>query len=153
MVKKKSIGLIIILIVAAVIVFFLVNKSDNKDPSLSTSAPASSQQSINSSKTISTKTDTSGSKYLVNASGKPLYTYGNDTTGVSNCTNACLVHWPIYGPASSSASLPASITIINRSDNKAQYAYKGMPLYTFTGDANMTMPMGGGVSNFQLAKP
>ena len=49
-------------------------------------------------------------------------------------------------------TLPANVTVITRSDGGKQYAYKGMPLYTFTSDGNGQVT-GDGVENFHIAKP
>lgn len=125
--------------------------------SSTTSTPASTGNSSTQSSTgssagiVQTKTDSSQGQYLADGNGKPVYTFGLDTSGVSNCTGTCLINWPVYGPASSSASLPTNVTVIQRSDSKAQYAYKGLPLYYF--DADGSTPTGDGIANFHLAKP
>jgi predicted lipoprotein with Yx(FWY)xxD motif len=44
--------------------------------------------------------------------------------------------------------------VINRSaDEIKQYAYKGLPLYYYTGDTSAGMVTGDGINNFHLAKP
>ena len=85
------------------------------------------------------------------ANGHPLYTYGGDQQGVSNCTGQCLADWPAY-TAEATANLPTNVTIITRSDGSKQYAYKGLALYTFLGDSS-SQPTGDNVSNFHIAKP
>ena len=71
--------------------------------------------------------------------------------GQSNCNGGCLASWPAY-TATKTTNLPANVTVITRSDGSKQYAYKGLPLYTFTGDAS-GQPTGDGISNFHIAKP
>jgi predicted lipoprotein with Yx(FWY)xxD motif len=101
---------------------------------------------------VSTKTDSKAGQYLAAANGKALYTYGADSTGVSNCSGSCLTNWPIY-EATATTDLPANVTVITRSDGKKQYAYKGMPLYYFSGDTSAGQVTGDGVNNFHVAKP
>jgi predicted lipoprotein with Yx(FWY)xxD motif len=112
--------------------------------SKNTKQPSSTSQSSTASQIVVTKTDSKGNKYLADGNDKTLYTYGADTNGVSNCTGSCLTDWPIY-KATSTTSLPANVTIITRSDGGTQYAYKGLPLYYFTGDTT--------ANNFHVAKP
>lgn len=101
---------------------------------------------------IQTKTAASIGQYLVDANGMPLYTFGGDTSGASNCSGSCIANWPIYDASSAPATLPANVTVIVRSDGGKQYAYKGMPLYTFTADTAGKVT-GDGVANFHVAKP
>jgi predicted lipoprotein with Yx(FWY)xxD motif len=75
-----------------------------------------------------------------------------DSNGVSNCSGSCLTNWPIY-EATATTDLPANVTVITRSDGKKQYAYKGMPLYYFSGDTSAGQVTGDGVNNFHVAKP
>ena len=99
-------------------------------------------------------TDSKGVSYMTDENGMTLYTYSKDTTGVSNCTGVCIQNWPAYGPktAPSPADLPADVTVITRSDGTLQYAWKGMPLYTFVGDKKAGDVTGDGVNGFALAK-
>jgi predicted lipoprotein with Yx(FWY)xxD motif len=128
-----------------------------------TTPPATSSTTTNSSSgkpttpstsgsIIQTKTSSSVGQYLADANGNTLYTNGGDTTGVSNCTGTCLSAWPAYQPTSSTTTLPTNVTVIKRSDGTSQYAYKGMPLYTFASDSAGQVT-GDGISNFHVAKP
>jgi predicted lipoprotein with Yx(FWY)xxD motif len=120
-------------------------------PQKSTKTSANTKTSATAS-IIQTKTSSSLGQYLADGSGKTLYTYGKDTSGVSNCTGSCLADWPVY-TAASSTNLPANVTVITRSDNTKQYAYKGLPLYYFSGDTSAGMVTGDGVNDFHVAKP
>lgn len=102
---------------------------------------------------VQTKTNPTVGQYLADKNGKTLYTYGADTSGVSNCTGACLTDWPVYAATSTTSNLPANVSVIHRSDGGTQYAYKGMPLYYFSGDTSAGMVTGDGVNNFHVAKP
>lgn len=71
---------------------------------------------------------------MTDASGKPLYTYDNDTmVGMSHCTGRCETAWPPL-KADAAAKPMGDWTIINREDGSKQWAYKNKPLYTFAKD-------------------
>ncbi len=151
--NKRNLGVGILIIVIVVVGAYLLFHKSNNDTTASNSSSTSSQQSSGSggAKIVQTKTDPATGEFLADSQGRPLYTYGGDSNGVSNCTGACLTEWPIYAATSSSASLPSGVTIVTRSDGNTQYAYKGLPLYYFTNDGST--PTGDGISNFHLAKP
>lgn len=111
-----------------------------------TPPPSSTTKSV-----IQTKTDSKVGKYLADGSGKPLYTYNQDTDNTSNCTGSCLSNWPAY-KATSTSNLPANVSTITRSDGTVQYTYKKKPLYYFTSDSagNIT---GNGLEGFSVATP
>jgi predicted lipoprotein with Yx(FWY)xxD motif len=78
---------------------------------------------------------------LVDASGLTLYRYSLDTAGRSACTGGCASIWtPLTVPAGTehvaggAGVSRADLGIITRSDGSHQVTYKGMPLYTYTGD-------------------
>jgi predicted lipoprotein with Yx(FWY)xxD motif len=164
--NKAIIGIIVaVIIILAGSGYAAYHKSDNnsQDTSATTNSTpetASPQPSANSSTDsasadggaiVQTKTDSSAGKYLADANGNPLYTYGGDSKGVSNCNGSCLYEWPIYA-ATKTSGLPANISVITRDDGTKQYAYKGLPLYTFTSDSNGQVT-GDNVSDFHIAKP
>jgi len=150
-------GIIIVLIIIGGIIFLMRNNgktAGSTTPSTSTSTKGNSASQAPSQKSgsiIQTKTDSALGSYLTDANGHPLYTYGGDQQGVSNCTGQCLADWPAY-TAEATANLPTNVTIITRSDGSKQYAYKGLALYTFLGDSS-SQPTGDNVSNFHIAKP
>jgi len=152
--QKKNMGIwsiIVVLFVIGVGGYLIFHKSPKP-------ATTSTKQSTTSSKTainkgiIQTKTVSGIGLYLADSSDNSLYTYSGDTQGVSNCTGSCISSWPPYSPTTSSVTLPTNVTIITRSDGSKQYAYKGLPLYTFTGDSSGQLN-GNGVSGFSVAKP
>lgn len=76
---------------------------------------------------------------LTDAKGMTLYTFDQDTAGVSTCYDKCAVAWPpVWVPASTAVS--GDWTLIDRKDatgpaaGMKQVAYKGMPLYTWFKD-------------------
>ena len=81
--------------------------------------------------------------YLADATGRTLYTYGNDLPGdcntppVSNCVTDCLISWPIFN-ASTRVLAPglddAAFGSILRADGLWQTTYYGWPLYYYKTD-------------------
>lgn len=162
---KVIIGIIILAAIAvgAWAAFGMGGKSDTYNTTSSgqntysttngnTSGTSATPTQTAAGKIIQIKTAADVGQYLADSSGMALYTYGADTPDVSNCSGSCLYNWPAYQPTSTSASLPANVSVITRSDGTKQYAYKGMPLYTFTSDSPGSVT-GDGVENFHIAKP
>jgi predicted lipoprotein with Yx(FWY)xxD motif len=71
---------------------------------------------------------------LASADGRTLYTFDKDTPGRSRCAAACLAAWPAF-TAADPAKAGADFSIVTRDDGVQQWAYRGMPLYFFAGDA------------------
>jgi predicted lipoprotein with Yx(FWY)xxD motif len=150
--KSSSVLAAVIIIVVVAGGYALMHKSDKKTTSTTQSTSKSSTPAVNNSVLI-TKTDPKIGQYLADPSGKALYTYGADTSGVSNCTGSCLANWPAYQDTGSTANLPAGVGTIKRSDNgQTQYTYNGKPLYYFVSDGSGKVT-GNGVDNFSVAKP
>jgi predicted lipoprotein with Yx(FWY)xxD motif len=71
---------------------------------------------------------------LTNKEGKTLYTFTKDAAGKSNCNGACAAAWPPFMVANP-ALAGGDFTIVTRDDDAKQWAFKGMPMYFFAGDA------------------
>ncbi len=89
---------------------------------------------------------------LVDKAGMTLYRYTPDGTDRSVCTGGCASLWPpLTVPAGTAAAtggagVPSSdLGIITRADGTHQITYKGMPLYTYTGDTKAGEASGQGV--------
>lgn len=96
-----------------------------------------------------TKTDATKGAYLADFNGMTLYTFDKDSKGVSNCNGTCAKTWPPYtSGATAQGTMPANITVITRSDGSKQFAWKGMPLYYFSGDSKAGDLNGDGVGGF-----
>ncbi|MGD9739619.1 MAG: hypothetical protein AB7O56_06090 [Bauldia sp.] len=81
---------------------------------------------------VGTATTPLGNIY-VNEAGMTLYTFDNDTAGVSNCNGDCATNWPpLMAPAGSVAE--GDWTIINRADGSPMWAYEGKPVYLWVND-------------------
>ncbi len=155
--KRIWIALIIVIILAVggYLIFHKSPKSTNSNTASSTysSTTSPNNTATKSADIIQTETESGIGQYLADSSGSALYTYSGDTKGVSNCTGSCLYSWPAYSPTTSSESaLPANVTIITRNDGTKQYAYNGLPLYTFVNDPSGQVT-GDGISGFKVAKP
>jgi len=151
--KNAWIGIVIVVIVLIAGGYAIFHKSPKPAATTTTSKTAVSNPGASASTVIiQTKTSSSVGQYLADSSGDALYTYGADTQGVSNCSGSCIAAWPVYKVTNTTATLPANVTIITRSDGTKQYAYKGLPLYTFTGDSSGQVT-GNGVNDFSVAKP
>lgn len=79
--------------------------------------------------------------FLVDAEGKTLYYFTNDTVpGASVCgTGGCLENWPVFGPAEGQGFAPGEgvtgvLGSFTRADDLVQATYDGRPLYSFIGD-------------------
>jgi len=149
--KKNSsllIGLIIVIVAVAggYAIFHKSNKTTGTSSTKSSVAPVNNA-------VFTTKSNSSTGQYLVAANGMALYTYGGDSSGVSNVSGSLLSSWPAYQDTGSTTNLPAGVSTIKRTDNgQTQYTYNGMPLYFFTSDSAGQVT-GDGVSNFSVAKP
>ena len=74
----------------------------------------------------------------------PLYIFEGDERGKSKCDRVCAGVWPILGVLES-AKPAGDWTIIQRDDGRRQWAYKGMPVYTFYDDRGYDAPKGEGL--------
>jgi D-xylose transport system substrate-binding protein len=102
--------------------------------------------------TVQTAQNATLGEILVNDQGMTLYTFKNDTPGVSNCTDACAQLWPpLTVPAGEQPTLasgvPGSLGTITRSDGSTQVTYNDMPLYTFAQDTQPGDTQGQGFRN------
>ncbi len=77
--------------------------------------------------------DTSAGRVMTTAEGMTVYTYDQDTPGVSNCYDACAAEWPPV-TAPNDAQPFGRMSIVERTDGTSQWAYNGMPLYLYHDD-------------------
>jgi len=165
--NKQSSWLLISIFVVVVIVviglaYYLLMVKSTGSKTAATVAPVVTQSVVPtvvqsttapSNNIYQMKTDPTKGTYLTDFAGMTLYTYGKDTTGVSNCTGTCAVNWPPYtSGATAEKTLPTDISVITRADGSKQFAWKGMPLYYFKTDTAAGQITGDGVGGFTLAK-
>jgi predicted lipoprotein with Yx(FWY)xxD motif len=75
--------------------------------------------------------------FLTDTTGKTLYVFTRDVTGMSNCTGSCIATWPAFNAGSivaPSILKGTDFSTIARTDGLNQSAYIGRPLYYFSGD-------------------
>jgi predicted lipoprotein with Yx(FWY)xxD motif len=89
-----------------------------------------------------------------------LYTFENDRndtdsdgTGDSDCNGTCAHNWPpLYAEAG--ATDWGDFTVIERDDGTRQWAFKGLPLYFYIGDAAAGDTNGDGIGDiWSVARP
>lgn len=94
------------------------------------------------------------SNYAVSSNGMTLYSFDEDTKGVSSCSGSCAANWPPYVSSAAASKMPTDVTLITRADGSMQFAYKGMPLYYYAGDKKAGDTNGDGVGGtWHLVKP
>jgi predicted lipoprotein with Yx(FWY)xxD motif len=68
-----------------------------------------------------------------------LYVFDNDAPGESTCNGGCASAWPPLivpedQPLLAQEDISVDVTMVKRSDDTWQVAYKGRPLYFYSGD-------------------
>ncbi len=93
-----------------------------------------------------------GVTYTMSQTHMALYTFDGDSDGVSNCYGDCALNWP---PAllDAGSKLGENYSLIARQDGSMQIAFRGKPLYSFSGDAEIGDIKGDGVGGvWRLSK-
>lgn len=85
-------------------------------------------------------------RILVDDAGMTLYTFDQDKPNESVCAGQCAKIWPPV-EAPRLAVTVGDFSVISRDDGIKQWAYRGLPLYTFVGDDEKGMASGEGVAN------
>jgi predicted lipoprotein with Yx(FWY)xxD motif len=97
-------------------------------------------------------TNSSLGTILDDSRGFTVYLFKKDSPSKSACTGACASAWPplrATGKPLASPALNASlVSTVPRADGKAQVAYNGHPLYTYSGDSAAGDANGQGVTAF-----
>ena len=94
-----------------------------------------------------------GSVYMMNQAHMTLYVYGGDGQNQSACTGACAEMWP---PAllPEGSELGENYALFRRDDGTMQIAYRGRPLYLYSGDARVGQTNGDGIGGiWSIARP
>jgi len=78
-------------------------------------------------------------RILVDASGRTLYLFQQDTTTASTCDDACASLWPPLtttgNPEAADGVSAAKLGTTKRTDGTTEITYNGHPLYYYAGDA------------------
>ena len=94
-----------------------------------------------------------GSVFMMNQSHMTLYTHDQDSASMSTCTGPCAEVWP---PAllPADAELGENYTLFARDDGSMQIAYKGRPLYLYSGDRRIGDVNGDGINGvWNISRP
>jgi predicted lipoprotein with Yx(FWY)xxD motif len=96
--------------------------------------------------------ETSAGPILVDAQGRTLYAFLNDTEGESTCTGECLANWPaaLLGDADPS-TLAEPWSTVENSEAGTMLKIGDWPLYLFAGDAAPGEVNGQGVGDVWFA--
>jgi predicted lipoprotein with Yx(FWY)xxD motif len=91
--------------------------------------------------------------FLVGYNGFTLYTFANDTEGMSNCVGQCAQNWPPLTVDSADdliagSNLAGELGIIERADGALQVTYNGLPLYFWVRDEARGQASGEGFNGF-----
>jgi predicted lipoprotein with Yx(FWY)xxD motif len=85
---------------------------------------------------------------LTNTKGLTLYTLTGEKNGKFICTGACLSTWPpLLVAAGTKPKGPVTLGTIKRPEGKTQVIFKGMPVYTFSGDSRKGEANGEGLKD------
>lgn len=97
---------------------------------------------------------TSKGATLVDDQGMTLYNFAKDKHGKSACNGPCATKWPPL-KAESGAKPGKGYTVVKRADGSLQWAHKGKPLYTWSGDKKPGDTTGDGFLNgaWRVARP
>ncbi len=107
--------------------------------------PANAGNAANAAATPAPARNTAGFIFYADAKGMALYTSDNDlTAGRSTCVGECAATWR---PAAATAQAKpfGDWSIVHRDDGGKQWALKGKPLYTFSGETDIGGKKGDGV--------
>lgn len=94
-----------------------------------------------------------GETYVMYYNHMALYTYDEDARGKSNCTGECAEKWPpaVLDPGT---PLGEGYSLIEREDGRMQAAFRGRPLYLWSGDSRPGDRGGDGLGGkWRLARP
>jgi len=94
---------------------------------------------------------TLGKTILVTRTGRTLYSLSAERNGHFICTNSTCVS--LWKPLRGSATGVSGLSLVTRPDHTRQVAYKGGPLYTFTGDHAAGDVSGNGVRDVGVWRP
>ncbi len=94
-----------------------------------------------------------GKKVVVDAKGRTLYVLTPETATRLLCTSSCLPSWPALRTTKTAKLVAGSgvkgkLGRLRRSGGSYQVTLRGLPLYTFAGDARAGVATGDGLRSF-----
>jgi predicted lipoprotein with Yx(FWY)xxD motif len=97
---------------------------------------------------------TLGQKIVVTTRGMTLYSLSVERKGKFICTASCLQLWkPLTVAKGTSPTGVAHLSVVKRPDGRRQVAYRGGPLYTFSGDKRAGDVKGNGFKDVGVWRP
>jgi len=94
-----------------------------------------------------------GQVYVMYQTHMSLYTYDRDPVGQSTCYGACAETW-IPAVLDDGVKLGRNYSLIRREDGSYQAAFRGKPLYLYSGDRKVGDINGDGIDGvWRLARP
>jgi predicted lipoprotein with Yx(FWY)xxD motif len=136
-------------IAASLLIAACGGSSSSNTTSSAAGTQATSSASSNAA-VVTTASNSSLGTVLVNSQGMTLYHLGGEQNGKFICTSsACVGVWhPLTAPSSGAPSGEVgSLGTVKRPDGTTQVTYKGLPLYTFTGDRQPGEAKGQGIKD------
>ena len=126
-------------------------------PAPTQSSPSPTLDSSPRATTVNVATTPLG-PILIDAEGRTLYLFMNDTPNTSVCTGGCAQNWPplhVTGAPTGGLGVEASkLGTTSRPDGGTQVTYNGHPLYHFSGDSAPGQTKGQGVGgNWFVVSP
>jgi predicted lipoprotein with Yx(FWY)xxD motif len=89
-----------------------------------------------------------GRTVLTTTKGRTLYSLSAETHGRFICTGACASTWhPLVVPSGVKPTGPVKLGTIERPEGKTQVTFKGLPLYSFSGDSKAGDANGEGIKD------
>lgn len=130
--------------------------SSSKSTSSSTPAkPAAATKTESATTTpVATMAKAKVGDVLVNGRGLTLYHLTTETAGKITCTGGCASIWlpvTVTGSGPFKVRGGGALTLVKRPDGTRQLAYKGQPLYRYSGDASSADVNGQGVEGTWFA--
>lgn len=96
---------------------------------------------------------TAKGQVLTGINDMTLYTFDQDSNGVSSCYDECAKNWPPF-IAMKGAKVSGEYSLVKRKDGNEQWAKDGMPLYYWVKDKKAGDVTGDGVNGvWRVAKP
>lgn len=129
---SRLVPLVLVLALAALVLAMNAN-----------TAPAATKRVVKTADNV-----TLGKTILTNNRGRTLYSLSAESKGRFICVEGCLSIWkPLLVPKGVKPTGPVELKTRLRPDGRTQVTYKGLPLYTFTGDTRAGEASGEGIKD------
>ncbi len=144
MTQKIVLALVAIgLLVAGYMTFFVDKKMEVMDDET-----VMMEEEMTTSAGVTVAETVDSVEYFATKDGMALYTFTDDEFNVSNCSDECLVNWPVF--YSSELLVADGFGTITREDGALQSLYLEKPLYTYSEDETPTDTKGRGIGGVWL---